>query len=343
MDNFPPLNNNQNNNSAPGVPPRNVPPPPPPPIAIRTMDSDVKSMEQSGGASPAPQMVSIKETEKPAQSVSDVKINIPGYEGPEEKLFTPETLPSADTDALEAEKKSGSSRLILFIVIFVVVAAGLGAAGYFFYPMFFPTSPVTPPPATTTPPPVTPPVSIKHNSYMTSDGATAPVLSLAQAASLPIATGTQSMIKEVILQDASGSQIAFSKYIPSVITEFTEADLKTLFEDDFTSFLYYSGSNIWPGYVAKLKTGVPAAVAQTTIGKIETFPSLANLFLSNPGDKSAAGFKNGQVNGKPSRYVTFSAEDAAINYAFVDNYLIISTSYAGALEAEKRLIISATQ
>lgn len=340
MDNFPPLNNSQNNNSVSGG--RNVPPPPPPPIAIRTMDSDVKSIEQTGGAGPVPQMVSIKETEKPTEPINDIKINVPGYEGPEEKLFTPETLPSAD-DTTGTKKNSDFSRMIIFIVLFVVVAAGLGVAGYFLYPMFFSSQETTtPPPAATTTPPITPPISIKHNSYITSDGATAPVLSLTQAAAIQIATGTKSIIKEVILQDANNSQVAFSKYFPSIITEFTDNDLRVLFEDDFTSFLYYAGSNTWPGYVVKLKTGVPAAVAQMTIGKMEAYSSLVNLFLSNPGDKSAAGFKNGQINGKPSRYITFSTKDAAINYVFVGNYLLISTSYAGALEAEKRLIVSVT-
>src|SRR3989344_6411745 len=162
MDNFPPLNS-QNNNSVPGG--RNVPPPPPPPIAIRTMDSDVKSMAQAGGGSPVPQRfdlnqqpIAMKPTPMP-EAPKEVKINIPGYEGPEEKLFTPETLTETNEDV--GAKKTSGSRTVLYIVIFIIIAGGLGAAGYFLYPVFFPgITPVTTPPETVTPPPaITPPAT----------------------------------------------------------------------------------------------------------------------------------------------------------------------------------------
>ncbi|MDP3956637.1 MAG: hypothetical protein Q8P97_01425, partial [bacterium] len=246
------------------------------------------------------------------------------------------------------EKKS-HSRTILFVVLFVLIAGGLGAAGYFLYPVFFPASvaPVTTPSATVTPPPATtsPVAILKHNSYITSDGATTPVLSLAQAkdAAPTMASGTKPVLKEIILQDASGSQPNFSKYFSSLVNVFSESDLRAIFDDDFTTFIYYSEQGSWPGYVAKLKDGASLAVAQNIIrSKMESFPLIANLFLSNPGGSLAAGYKDGNLNGRPSRYLSFSEKDAAINYAFIGNYFLISTNYAAATEAAKRLIMSSS-
>lgn len=319
-----------------------MPPPPLPPIAIRTMGSDVRSIEQGGGASPTPQMLNVNQPEVnriPKTETEGIRIKIPGYEGPEEKIFSPEALPT--TGGLPSNTKSGgSSRKIILIVVVLALVIGLGAVGYFIYPMIFSSPAPTPTPTVTpTPSPVVAPVTIKHTSYLTSDGATQPVLTLSMAPPTTIAPGGKPVIKEIILRDAAGNAATFAKYAMSIFPEFTEGDLSATFEDDFTAFIYYTESGAWPGLVAKLKAGVSQAIAQTSMSKIEGYASLANLFLKDPGVKSTAGFKNGQINGKPARYVAFSTKDAAINYAFIGNYFLISTSYTGALEAEKRLIV----
>ncbi|HDH31596.1 MAG TPA: hypothetical protein ENH26_02370 [Candidatus Wolfebacteria bacterium] len=81
--------------------PASPPPPPPPEIGIRTMQSDVESIKQSGGEAPTPQTFVPQELkpETPKPPAEEPKIeaplNIPGYTGPEKPIFTPQ--PSVPT------------------------------------------------------------------------------------------------------------------------------------------------------------------------------------------------------------------------------------------------------
>ena len=299
---------------------------------------------------PSPELVNVSQPEKKPMEgkEQDIKISIPGYEGPEEKLFNPETLP---TEAPSGPATgSPATKKIILAILGAAFVIGIGGVGYFFvYPLLFPEAEpaLTPPPAA---PPITPPVTvtpppaptITHRSYITSDKAEI-VLALSQVTPESTPSGTAPVLKEVVINDAAGGQLPLSKYIPSLIPEFTEADVAQLFEDDFTAFIYYENGQSWAGYVLKTKSGVSPIIAQVAVSRLEGFASIDGLFLQNPGARSADGFKNGQVGGKPARYVSYSDPGAALSYTWFDSYLLISTNYAASEVAARRLIANLGQ
>ncbi|MBU4348376.1 hypothetical protein KJ671_02685 [Patescibacteria group bacterium] len=141
---------------------------------------------------------------------------------------------------------------------------------------------------------------------------------------------TEVSLKEVILSD-EGGQLVFSSIFPMFLSEFSSEELELLFEEDFTSVLFYDENGIWLGIIAKIKEGADVASIQTLItDKIESSDNLSNLYISNPGSQSVAGFKDGSANEQSTRYIAFGETGAALNYGWTeDNLLIISTSYNG--------------
>jgi hypothetical protein len=339
---------------APGEQKPNVPPPPSE-ITIRTMQGDVKSMSEGGGSAPAPQPFAAPVVPQ------EEKLTIPGYTGPEEAIFTPENIPAQGAKpTVETEAKTGSStKLIAVILGSLVLAAGLGFLGYYFiYPIFFPAEvPVvpTPPPVTETPPPapepVPPPAAITHKSFLitaadkveriTATGAMLTPESI--RASLAAAAGDNlaaASLKEIYFANEQDEVMSFSGFAKTIVPNLApiETQLAESFENDFLGFMYYDGTEVWVGYVAKLKEGANEILAKTAVSEIEKYADgLKNLFLKDPGAAAAAGFKDGIVNEKPGRYLSYAQAGASLNYLWVNNYLVISTNYKAAQEAVKRL------
>lgn len=323
------------------------------------MQSDEKSISETGGGEPLGQAFSA-----PAVPPEE-KLTIPGYTGPEEAIFTPETIPAqpgqeTGTAATAEKATSKSAKKIVIALGSIVLIAGLGFLGYYFvYPLIVttppaPTPPPPPPPAVQTPPPPTPtpppaPAAV-HKSYFTKAAdkverisATTSTLTavslrtgITAAAAEKLASGN---LKEIYFANEKDETAGFVNFVKAAIPEFAglETQFGQLFEDDFTGFLYYDGTNVWPGYVAKLKSGANDILAKTTISEIEKYTeSLKNLFLSDPGAAGAV-FKDGQVNGHAGRYIPYTQKDASANIVWLDNYLLVTTNYKAALEAATRL------
>lgn len=137
-----------------------VPEPPAPKIAIRTMESDIKSLETGGGefSSPEPFIFQQKEmiAEKDKSRVELNLGNIPGYTGPEKPIFVsanPSISASEEKEEKIAEEKSpvvftepergndeiSKNKIILTVIGIMAAAVALWIFGYFVvYPWFFP-------------------------------------------------------------------------------------------------------------------------------------------------------------------------------------------------------------
>ncbi len=89
--------NNQPGGVVPSTSSGQVPPPPQAEVNVRTMESDVKSMQEQGGAAPMPQQVS-----------------------PSEVAFNPE------------EKSHSSKKVWWLLLLLIIIAGGVGAYYYFF-------------------------------------------------------------------------------------------------------------------------------------------------------------------------------------------------------------------
>lgn len=129
--------------------------PPAPKIAIRTMESDIKSLETGGGefSSPEPFILQQKEaiTEKDEPRVELNLGNIPGYTGPEKSIFASPDASIAVSEEKIAEEKSpveerverkeeiSKKKIILTVIGIMAVAVAFWVFGYFVvYPWLFP-------------------------------------------------------------------------------------------------------------------------------------------------------------------------------------------------------------
>jgi len=121
---------------------KDIPTPPPSKVNIRTMHSDIKSIQESGGQIPQPYTTEINQKTKKETAVveevsfqpSELEPNVPGYVGPEETVFQPDVsvapLPpkrkSAQTEEKPESKKKTSKVLIIILIISALTAIVLG-------------------------------------------------------------------------------------------------------------------------------------------------------------------------------------------------------------------------
>jgi len=147
------MDNNQGQN-------RPVPPPPPPPeITLRTMQSDIESVKQSGGEMPTPKPFTPPELKKqPTMELDDLS--------KEEGMIKPG---NGDGVIPPSEPKKSGMKAVILITVLVAVLAAAAYVGYaYVYPMFAKPAPVTTPPLSveqlpTELPPVTETTGIPEN------------------------------------------------------------------------------------------------------------------------------------------------------------------------------------
>ena len=131
----------------------------------------------------------------------------------------------------------------------------------------------------------------------------------AEAANKPEAA---TALKEVTLSD-QGGQLVFADTLPLFLSTFTTSEMSPLFEEDFTSVVFYDANGAWFGMIAKLKEGVDISVAKGLMAKLESVADLTNLYIQDPGAPAIAGFKDGKANNLSTRYISFSKTGASLN------------------------------
>lgn len=344
------------------------PTPPPPEITLRTMQSDMESLKQTGGSGSAPKPFTppelAKDLSRPAVPPPPMP-RIPQTDFATQRPAAP-SMPSVATPKIETEAGGSNWKKMLLWGGALVLIIGAGVAGYLYvYPMLFPPARTAPPaPALTTPPVIKPeaampPASIGatntpvtatntpgtagipaqqkiHKSLLASaTGVSSINLTSIDMVSLKLAlqaeaqkTAAPDSLIETTLSDANG-QIAASSVLPLMLPTLTAETMKKLFEDDFTTALYHDANSVWPVYILMINAASSQVEAQPAVTGLETSANLSNLFLSAPGAQSAAGFKSGKIGGINTRYVTFSKTGASLNIAWSGNKLVLSTSYNG--------------
>lgn len=343
----------------PAVPNRPTPPmpqvPPPPEITLRTMQSDADAIKQTGGSIPSPKPFTppelIRDFSRPASPppAPPIPSKIMPSEFSAPRPSAPLSGPAKPV--IEEEIKPGfdwKKMLLWGGSLLVIIGAGL--AGYFYvYPKLFPAisappAPLVTPPATETPAPIenpipeviAPPVLQPHQTLLSESGSVSSVqLSSTDLTSLKTALQQEAQktmpagsLAEINLSDANG-QIPASLVISSLLAELSADTVKNLFQDDFTTALFYDANGVWPVYILKLNANSSPVDAQSAISGIESSADLANLFIADPGTPNIAGFKSGQANGTATRYLPFSKTGASLNIAWANDKLIISASYNG--------------
>lgn len=342
---------------------KEAPTPPPSRVNVRTMQSDMKSIQESGGQNPQPYMTEINQQPKketPPQEVSfqpsELGTNIPGYVGPEEPIFKPGgavgPLPpqqkpiQPETTAVKPPQK-GSKVLIISLAAVVLVVAVLGI-GYYFSKKQKAVSTATPeqtntPPVDTTP---TPPKPQYSSLFKTANVPQAEEIitaldleNIKKALNNAAATIPTDTLKEIVLRNADNSLVSSYKLFPILLPEIAKEDLTGVFEENSMTVVFVNKDGAWPAYVFQLKSSANAEQAQALIKKdLESSTNLKNIFLQESG-RPAAAFKDGQA-GSPAiktRYLTYSNPLAALNYGWIDNKLVIASNYSTLLEVLKNL------
>ncbi len=339
-----------------GWPPKNPPigtgegeaplaPPPAPKIDIRTMQSDVRSMQESGGGTPQPYA--------PKAAAPTVNMAPPKPPEPTRSPFqppqisnSPAMMPSAASRG-PAPTPRKKSRAGLWVVIIILILAALAAGWYFFFPTLFSSpavtpAPVAPAPVTSTPPVATPaptPPAVHLTFFKTPADATTEMTLTAVTlpnirSSIPWLTAATSTFNEIVFKWGSGTLVSFQDLAAQLFPTVLTPDLTSQFESDFTFFTLTNNRGTWPGLVAKLKSGVSPASMASSVQAFESSTDILNLFLQTPG--SAQAWKSGQTGIASNRYATFAMPGAAFNYGWYNGYLVLSASYDGFKEAVSR-------
>lgn len=286
---------------------------PGPDIAVRTLASDVKTLQESGGVAPQSQRINIVDMDNGPKLQPDTANQLPG-------------------GAVSASSKTG--KLVAAIAGSAVVVVGLGLLGYYVvYPLAFPPKTGTvPAPVAEAPAPK--PAALPHASLFVTAPSLQAALTVSDVTAVDIIGALQSearnpatpgSMKELSIADLNG-QVPAANYLNALLPEFSAAELRGALEDDFTAFLYYDDKGAWPGYVFKMKPSAVATDVQQMLSRFEV-ADISRMFLDNPG--SHDGFKTGPVNGAPFRYAVFQKPGAAFDYGLVMDYVVVTTSYQG--------------
>lgn len=102
---------------------KEIPAPPTPEISIRTMESDIKALEQGGGEMVAPKTFS-----------QEKEFNIPGYAGPEKPIFS-SMAGIAPKQAVEepGQTRQGQFKFLITLIIVILAAIAIGFLVYFVF------------------------------------------------------------------------------------------------------------------------------------------------------------------------------------------------------------------
>ncbi len=307
---------------SPQQPNQQVPPSLNPQPDVRTMQSDINQATRP----------------MPAASVFDEK----------DPVFTPETNNQMSNLGVVVDKpKSGK---LLWIIIILVVVIGLAALGYYVVYPIFNAQPAAQNPITTTPTqptapeapiaPTAPTLAVHVSAFVFDPAGKVP----AQPTTLDLPTingilksvgdnSANQSLTEIFMSDEKG-QLAFAKYLAALLPGFPDAaQASTWMEDDFTAYVFKDNAGTWPGYIVKLKSGANLETLAQWVALLET-NDLTGFYIANPG--KLAPFKNGTYKTITDRYATGS-NGASFNYAIVNNYLVINTSYNGLKESLRLL------
>ncbi|MBI5401735.1 hypothetical protein HZB05_02850 [Candidatus Wolfebacteria bacterium] len=114
---------------------QNIPTPPPLEIEVRSMESDIKSFQETGGEIPGGAAKSVYTPPKQESARPEQGAQISGYQGPEKAIFTPgENLLAKEA----AGAKTGAGKTILIILGVLIGAVALGFLGYYvIFPLIF--------------------------------------------------------------------------------------------------------------------------------------------------------------------------------------------------------------
>ncbi|HPW34152.1 MAG TPA: hypothetical protein PK367_00100 [Candidatus Paceibacterota bacterium] len=351
---------------------QNIPPSPPSPegqIGIRSMQSDLESIHQSGGEAPQSQIISAPELASTNQSFVNPNPS-PSIE-PNTSGSVSGNLPQENIQApIEPPKKTGGAKTVLILIGGLILAGAIGFGAYYLISSLNSTPEVVLPgtesnlPINTTPE-NTPEVSqevitptesvippLIHKSVIESpakiETLTLTDLSLGSFEGV-ISTASKEKfllgsVKDLSFVDASGTLVESSAFLTAYLPQVAPS-LTPLFERDFTLWMYYDklgGAKLGALFELVLGTSV-SQVSSTVQSSIEvSSQDISKFFVSNQPAPTKIEFKDGQVEGVPVRFIVFNSKVSDVfEYGWLTfnnrNYLVLTSSYNQMVDIIKRL------
>jgi hypothetical protein len=356
----------------------NVPPPPPTPetqVGIRSMQSDLESIKQSGGEAPQSQIINAPELATMGQQPEAApQTNFRASESATPSptfSSSPEVQPSSETpqseEAITAKSPFGL-KTILLIIGGLILAGGIGYGAYYLVSNLTSTPKISMPTAntnlpvplvptstgkiaTTTVPeiPAIPP--LVHKSLILIPTKTESILVSLPGVSFESAIASSSQekllvgsVKDLSFVNASGTPLESADILGAYFGSGSVA-LSAFFEKDFTSWLYYDktgGAKL--GLILQLKPSVLFEQASSSVSAIlgNLASNISSFFVSNPTVPTKVAFDNGVVESIPVRFLAYSVKNSDVfEYGWYNRsgtyYLFMVTSYNQAVDIVKRL------
>jgi hypothetical protein len=164
------------------------------------------------------------------------------------------------------------------------------------------------------------------------------VVTGATIAGLNVSPVNAPKLVEVAYKDQTGNPIGFTSIMQTVFgLNLNSPALQNVWNDKNTAgFVYVDASGTqWLGYVTSVNASSSLAAVKTAFDQVfEANTNWAGAFVNKPGTPGT--WKSGNTNGITNRYLSFSNGES-INYGWVGNDLVISTSYAGFKDALSKL------
>jgi hypothetical protein len=274
--------------------------------------------------------------------------------GPSEPVFAPDIV---NLSGGKPEMPKKSSKGLIIVLISLALIAGLFLIfKYLLLPRMCPVTvcETCPAPIVTEQPEPTPivpevPAARTHASYFTIPAdqtetvqmGTVDLPSIKEGiAKIPAEKIKPSTVVEAVIADNNGP-ITLVNYMAAMFPgDLSETDLNEVFEEDFTSFVYYdASSNPFPGLIAKQKPELPEGSINVLRTKFEASKQFANLFLTETGNFGA--FDNGSIDSTKIVRFARGSNSQRIEYGFYkagdSSYWVVTTSYNAIKEAVRRL------
>jgi len=245
-----------------------IPTPPKMKASLRTLETDVSSLRETGGQAVRPTIVRFgkEEAEVEEGKEEEEELKIPGYAGPEKAIF--ETGGPRKINKVTKPAKPKSKKVKFIVVITIIVITLLAISG--FYLMLFKKSQISEEPASL-PAEVKPaekpkfPISTEKKKpevssiFGLSESAVVYELTISEIDKLVEQKGVNmksGQLKEIVLTDITGEPISSSEFIPIVIPGLKEKQLLKAFEPGFDFFIFYQENQPHFGMIFRLKPGV---------------------------------------------------------------------------------------
>jgi hypothetical protein len=342
---------------------------PPPPssdqqIGVRTMESDIESVRQSGGEQPQSRVVNAGEVFGSAQQESFQ----PSFQSVEDVNSVP-VMPQSQPQEPK-QPSSFSFKTILVILGIIVVAVGVGFGVFYLVQSLNSTPEITEPVVTETLPTATQtpqventsttpvveevlvPPALVHASVLSGVSKnTLITLVMTDTASVRVAIASSSneeklvagTVKDVAFVDANNAPVESITIVQALLPS-VSANLSSLIDRDITGWLYgdKSGGNKL-GLAIPLREGVTQEQITAAFASLESSPQdVLNMFIPTVQLPASPVFKEGPISGITVRYLAISTKDQQVfEYAPVSvngkGYLIITSSYNQMVDILKRL------